>query len=109
MYSSPIASPFSETIANLSASASCAKPTCAFSFLTTSHSCFKFSGIGSGLRGKIFVTSVFIGITSQPSSFKSLTVIIEPAPLQESITTLNFLFFIFSTSTEESISDICMS
>ena len=94
VYSSEIAVPASSTIASLSASGSWAKPISAPSFLMRAARSLRFSGVGSAPLPKGDAGRVFIDITLQPSFFNNRGVIIDPAPLQQSIATLNLDFLI---------------
>ena len=99
MYSSPRGSPFSSTTANLSASGSTAKPTSALLLIIPFESPFRFSGRGSVPLLKTPVGSQSSSIISHPNKSNIDGNASAPAPLTESMTTLNFLLLMVSKST----------
>ena len=90
VYSSPIATPASETTARRSASMSWAKPTSARCALTAAQRSARFSARGSAGRGNDPLGITLIVKTSAPSAASNFGPAIEPAPLQASSTTRNF-------------------
>ena len=109
VYSSPIATPFSETIARRSASMSWAKPTSASCALTAAHRSPRFSASGSAGRGNNPFGFTLIVKTSAPNASSSFGPTNEPAPLQASRTTRSFCLRIANGPNASTIVRTCRS